>query len=1190
MTNISEFYLGIDGKVMTERDDGTIESLFLSEVVTVKRDNAGNIIGMKAPNGQDIVGGGGSSLPVAPFEKAVLQYKNGIPSWVASDNVVSDSLSRLSFTPTTVPSSVNSLADQYITGNVLTGATTLTGTLRIVNYKVVTVGSPGGVTYSAGVTSTTNPLGTFVLNIDGSYALNPRLYTFGLQPAIVYTVTNGLSTQTGTLVFNLSFVNHAPIVNPDTVTMTQNTSVTINALANDLEPDGQGLVLTQINSVPVIAGGAAVQVTNATVALAANGFNLVITPTTGFTGIITFPYTVSDNNSGGTLSSTGIVTVTVNNAISLATSNYIIDVNTVVPFNFAANPLAKNATVYEPTTGATIKRITDVTQDFPGRAALYNAYSRYPTENVSGEYCLAFADNSTSCLVIDRASGGVVASLAYDNSGLATHTIGAVHEIRWHYTSAHPYRVYFVRGTQFWMIDDVRNQNATRTMIKDFATVIDWSTTPNNSRVIYMDQEGNSSLDSDHWAWMAAYYDGTTFKVRAFVHYQVSNDKVDTLYPADLAGFARTPGGESTLTTFRTRPNMVEMAPDASGIVIHHQRAYPGSSDAYIGTLFEAPYLWPIDFKPTTLTPFRISADATHSGWSSVNGAWYFVNQDNRRDKWCAVPISGIGKGFGNEGFLDVTQNLNSSVIDFHTDGGFYPGMHFALCTNAADGWTLVSTYTTQSADTYGLGNALYMMKIVPEAQTIKWHVAPTCNQYPAAQKQDYNEAPGSINLAGTRVYTCGDYNGTLALTSDGISRYVDLFSIDLPNNWRDHFTLTPPTNITLSSITGTATQGQTLNYVAGVYSGFPNPAISHVFQRGTTDIIGATGSSYTLTPADVGSQIRIKETATNSSGSITTFSAYTATVVGLAVPVNTVAPSISGNISEGSLLTGSVGTWTNNPTSFSRQWLRNGVAISGATSTTYVLVSADVGTSITFRVIATNSFGDSLPAASDPVGPITAFQGIISRVNAVASTDPSPGSNVLARSTPAFDTFLGNLIVVSVDWDTNLNTNTSVSVSDTAGNTYTAGTAVARIGLQGMTQQFYTLSSLAKTGNIVTVTNTASSTPLNASVVQYTASSGSTWQRIQEITFGTDYVPNPVVTPAFNMPANSVAVAHYSDLYGVAGTVVSSDTVVHVVAGNTWTLEKIRGNAATGVTFSSQDSGHDYTRTAVAVSIFSRT
>lgn len=63
-------------------------------------------------------------------------------------------------------------------------------------------------------------------------------------------------------------------------------------------------------------------------------------------------------------------------------------------------------------------------------------------------------------------------------------------------------------------------------------------------------------------------------------------------------------------------------------------------------------------------------------------------------------------------------------------------------------------------------------------------------------------------------------------------------------------------------------------------------------------------------------------------------------------------------------------GTWTGSPTTFARQWLRDGTAISGATAATYTLDDDDVGTMISARVTATNAGGDGT-AESNEIGPI---------------------------------------------------------------------------------------------------------------------------------------------------------------------------------------------------------------------------
>jgi hypothetical protein len=86
--------------------------------------------------------------------------------------------------------------------------------------------------------------------------------------------------------------------------------------------------------------------------------------------------------------------------------------------------------------------------------------------------------------------------------------------------------------------------------------------------------------------------------------------------------------------------------------------------------------------------------------------------------------------------------------------------------------------------------------------------------------------------------------------------------------------------------------------------------------------------------------------------GSVGAYSIKTRTPSAATIPTKG-TPTISGTKRKGRTLTGAYGTWTSG-TAFVRQWLRDGVVISGATSKTYVLTAADVGHKIQFRVIAT--------------------------------------------------------------------------------------------------------------------------------------------------------------------------------------------------------------------------------------------
>lgn len=113
----------------------------------------------------------------------------------------------------------------------------------------------------------------------------------------------------------------------------------------------------------------------------------------------------------------------------------------------------------------------------------------------------------------------------------------------------------------------------------------------------------------------------------------------------------------------------------------------------------------------------------------------------------------------------------------------------------------------------------------------------------------------------------------------------------------------------------------------------------------GTITVNGlVTGTDYTFTikaTNSIGTSA-----ASDPSNSITTW----------AIPVNTVAPVLTGTATYDEILTVTTGTWTGVPAiTYTYQWQRNAVDISGAISSTYRLVSADTGTAISCVVTATN-------------------------------------------------------------------------------------------------------------------------------------------------------------------------------------------------------------------------------------------
>lgn len=89
-------------------------------------------------------------------------------------------------------------------------------------------------------------------------------------------------------------------------------------------------------------------------------------------------------------------------------------------------------------------------------------------------------------------------------------------------------------------------------------------------------------------------------------------------------------------------------------------------------------------------------------------------------------------------------------------------------------------------------------------------------------------------------------------------------------------------------------------------------------------------------------------------------------------VPACSVAPAITGTTTEGQTLTCSSGTWSRTPDAYAYQWNRGVNAITGATAATRVLATADVGSTMTCTVSATN-LGVSAVATSAATAAIAA-------------------------------------------------------------------------------------------------------------------------------------------------------------------------------------------------------------------------
>ena len=204
---------------------------------------------------------------------------------------------------------------------------------------------------------------------------------------------------------------------------------------------------------------------------------------------------------------------------------------------------------------------------------------------------------------------------------------------------------------------------------------------------------------------------------------------------------------------------------------------------------------------------------------------------------------------------------------------------------------------------------------------------------------------------------------------------------------------------ISTPTISGTAKVGETLTASASATAGFPSPSLSYEWQSSPdgsswTAISGETSSTLLLDSSLAGAYARVQVTATNSEGTDSEVSTATSQITQDPI-IDT--PFVSGETKVGQTLTATANATEGFPTpSISYQWLRadtsdgSYLSISGATSSTYVLQSADLGKFIKVEATATNSEGSNsqlsaaLGAITEDTPPATENKGTAAIIGAI--------------------------------------------------------------------------------------------------------------------------------------------------------------------------------------------------------------
>lgn len=200
-------------------------------------------------------------------------------------------------------------------------------------------------------------------------------------------------------------------------------------------------------------------------------------------------------------------------------------------------------------------------------------------------------------------------------------------------------------------------------------------------------------------------------------------------------------------------------------------------------------------------------------------------------------------------------------------------------------------------------------------------------------------------------------------------SRVDVLLDGDIPNR---------PATGTLT-ISGRAQVGRTLKVSASGISDPDSLVGSRLHCRwvrsdGTTDadIDGATSSNYLLTPDDLGKTIKVRISFTDHLGNEETLTSDPTGTVVMANRLTTGAPSISGTAQVGSTLVADTSGIADedglDSVAYAYQWLADHADIANATSSEYILRSADAGKAMRVRVSFTDDTDNEESLTSEPV------------------------------------------------------------------------------------------------------------------------------------------------------------------------------------------------------------------------------
>ncbi|MFD3654837.1 hypothetical protein [Streptomyces sp. NPDC058620] len=213
----------------------------------------------------------------------------------------------------------------------------------------------------------------------------------------------------------------------------------------------------------------------------------------------------------------------------------------------------------------------------------------------------------------------------------------------------------------------------------------------------------------------------------------------------------------------------------------------------------------------------------------------------------------------------------------------------------------------------------------------------------------------------------------TTVLDLTGVAVGTWSLSVITHNGWeygKGTFAVTaaPFMNRTPPVITGSAKVGGFLAASIGTWSSAPTSYAYQWYAAGTA-VAGATSANFAVPTSLLGKKVTVTVTARRTGTPDARGTSAAVTIAQGVAPRSVITPRITGTAKAGAKLTAAAGVWLPAPGSYTYRWYANGTAISGATTSSLTLTTAQRGKKITVKVTAFRAGHASGSAVSRATG-----------------------------------------------------------------------------------------------------------------------------------------------------------------------------------------------------------------------------